>query len=141
MSAPKDGGAAKCPTCRRSTDDRYLKWLIGGDTGISSETIWSVMTGLPTAGATQWHRWTPGDPSDFGRCHRLLQRFPEWRGRLAEVADQYPHWRPMVERWAEMEVLYEEERPTGSAPKLFALMCELEKKGHAAARQRTEGDR
>lgn len=104
-------------------------WIIGRDTGLSSMTIWEFMTGLPV---WELHRWsglhTPRDPSDFGRCYRLLQHFPEWRSRLPEMAEAKPEWAPLVAAWDELVALYEEELPSGRAPKLYERMQEL----HAA---------
>lgn len=101
-------------------------WLAGGDTGMSSKTIWSVMTGrLPRHADNWWEPSIPYDPSDFGRCHRLLEEFPAWRARLPEVADKYPEWKPLVEVWDELTALYEEEWASGQAPKLYARMKEL----------------
>ncbi len=98
-------------------------WLRGGDTGISSETIWAVM--MNRSPGARFRPDTPADPSDFGRCHRLLQAFPWMRDRLGEVAAAYPKWKPLVDAWAELEALYVEESPSGTAPKLWARMNEL----------------
>ena len=57
--------------------------------------------------APDWHD-TPSDPDDFGRCYRLLAKFPEWRQRMPEVAAQYPKWGPMVAAWDELTELYEQ---------------------------------
>lgn len=97
---------------------------MSGDTGISSETIWHVMTGFPV----RRHGY-PLDPSDFGRCYRLLQRFPFWRVRLPEVAARFPReWTLLVRHWDELTELYEEEvrRPDGIAPLLYRRMKKLE---------------
>ena len=99
-----------------------LAWRSSWDTGISSLTIYSVFTGspLPAPGAD-----VPHDPADFGRCHRLLKIAPEWRADLQRVAESHPKWAPLVEAWGELEALYEEEAPTGQAPKLYDRMKEL----------------
>ena len=96
-------------------------WLAGGDTGTSSMTIWSVMTGYPIERTPS----VPWDPSDFGRCHRLLAKFPGWRARMGEVATKHPAWAGLVAAWDELTALYIEEFPTGRAPKLYARMKEL----------------
>lgn len=101
------------------------EWLNSWDTGISSLTIFQVMTGRQVLVGRLRHPDTPKDPADFGRCHRLLKVVPEWRERLGEVAEQHPEWAPLVERWSELEALYVEELPSGEAPKLYALMREL----------------
>ena len=107
-------------------DKRVIEWLLGGDTGISSKTIVGVMTGCAC-------NWTdiPYDPSDFGRCYRLLKLIPEWRGRMREMGERYPKWGPMAEAWEELTALYEEElqRADGRAPKLYERMRTLEKEG------------
>lgn len=98
-------------------------WRIGRDTGVSSETIWHTMTGAPAAG---FHSSSPPlDPADFGRCHRLLALFPEWRSRLAEVAEAHCGWGPMVREWSEMERLYVRDLPTDRCDELYALMRKL----------------
>jgi hypothetical protein len=95
------------------------EWLTCGDTGLSSITIWSVMTGRKPP---RFRPSVPIDPADFGRCHRLLQRFPEWRVRLGEVGAAYPEWAGLVRCWDELTALYEQELPRGTAPKLYARM-------------------
>jgi len=102
---------------------RAWRWLRSGDTGISSETIWSVMMGEPPP---RYGGSIPYDPADFGRCHRLLTLFPEWRARLPEVEAHDPMWGPLVREWDALTALYLEELPTGEGRKLWARMQELE---------------
>lgn len=101
-----------------------MAWVTNGDTGTSSLTIWSVFTGRPSP-----HKRydIPHDPDDFGRCYRLLKVMPSWLGRLGEVAAVYPAWAPFVKAWDELTRLYEEELPSGRAPKCYARMQELRK--------------
>lgn len=106
-------------------------WITGPDTGVSSMTIWSVMTGQPMPDRSCGPN-VPHDPDDFGRCYRLLQAFPSWRERLPEVAARYPKWGPMVREWDRMTALYEEELATGAPPKLYDLMHQLEGEGFVA---------
>ena len=103
------------------------QWLLSNDTGISSETICTVMLGEEHS-----HPDYPHDPSDFGRCYRLLSHFPEWKDRLQEVADRYPIWGPLVSEWDELTELYLEELPSNRAPKLYARMKELIDEGRLA---------
>lgn len=105
---------------------KAMTWIVGPDTGISSKTIWAVMMGVV---AQTGDYCIPYDPSDFGRCHRLLQIMPEWRSRLNEVASMFPEWTPLVKNWGELEALYLEELPTGRCPKLYNRMLELRKMG------------
>jgi hypothetical protein len=115
--------STECPRAKATTPEQ---WIRGPDTGLSSKTIWAVMMGnvdvLGSSGPRE-----PVDPSDFGRCYRLLKAFPEWRPRLGEVAAKYPRWAELVEAWDELSKLYEEEVPKGHgrAPKLWKRMQEL----------------
>ncbi len=103
-------------------EKRKAEWWRSGDTGISSETIIALFSGTERDRPD-----TPSDPSDFGRCHRLLKRIPEFRLRLGEVAAKYPKWKPLVDNWDELTALYKEELDNGkgSAPKLYKRMQEL----------------
>jgi len=111
---------------RMNATDVYM-WIRGWDTGQSSKTIWRFFMG--ELGSNPHERHIPYDPSDFGRCYRLLKLAPEWRARLGELAEQVPLWAPFVEAWPELEALYEEEiqRPDKVAPKLYARMKTLVK--------------
>lgn len=97
------------------------KWWNGPDTGASSKAICAKLAGW----THEQRASTPLDPSDFGRCHRLLKAIPGWRARIGEMAD-VPGWAGLVEAWDELEALYEEELPSGNAPKLYARMREIE---------------
>lgn len=109
-----------------------LAWVRSWDTGISSLTIFEVLSGREVFDLK--HRDIPYDPGDFGRCYRLLQAAPRWRKRLAEVAAQHPRWAPFVEHWTEMEALYLEELPSKNCPKLYALMQRLREAVRGVAR-------
>jgi hypothetical protein len=92
------------------------EWWRSWDTGESSKTIWRVMMGQNvTMGAT------PCDPSDFGRCYRLLAAFPAWRERLDEMR-KIRGWSALVDAWPKLEALFVEESPSGQGPKLFAAI-------------------
>jgi hypothetical protein len=102
------------------SESAEARWLAGGDTGTSSKTIWSVMTGYPVD-----RHDVPHDPADFGRCHKLLELFPAWRARLPELAARHPMWAGLVEHWDDLTAMYLEELPTGRAPRTYARMKEL----------------
>jgi hypothetical protein len=90
------------PSQDRMTDiDRRARWLAMHDAGTSSETIAEKMCGIP-------HRYAghPHDGDDFGRCHRLLCLYPEWRARLGEMASVDAYWAALVPRWSEIEAAY-----------------------------------
>ena len=83
------------------------QWIIEGDTGVSSKTIWAVMMGVVTeerkCGARDYD--TPHDPDDFKRCHKLIVLIPGWRNRLSEVAAIFPKWIPFIREWLKLEAM------------------------------------
>lgn len=106
---------------------RALAWASQGETGVSSLTIFAVMTGTedaPDIGRIKrnFRYSTPLDPADFRRCYLLLKLIPEWKPRLPEIAKKFPKWEKLVQQWDELTQLYEEERENGRCPKLYAEM-------------------
>jgi hypothetical protein len=103
-----------------------IEWLKGRDTGASSATIWTVMTGLPVP----YQPNVPRDPDDFGRCFRLLALFPQWRPRLPEVAAKYPEWKPFVDAWDQLKAMFENALSSSSSDRgreMYEFMKELRK--------------
>ena len=84
------------------------QWIINGEVGTSSKTIWAVMMDavLPSR-KDSWDYSVPHDPDDFGRCWKLLALFPEWKCRLTEVAVQFPAWVGFVREWDKLTAMYE----------------------------------
>lgn len=108
------------------------EWITGHDTGISSKTIWAVMMDAIGESRSSFDFDVPHDPSDFGRCYRLLQMFPEWKARLNEVAKLFPKWGPMVREWDKMAQLYERDFRSGRSSELYDLIKKLEDEGRLA---------
>lgn len=133
--------SATCPGCKAVTDKEprptygapasmkpYVDWANGPDSGISSRTLLSAITGrsfLPYRFGPD----VPHDPADFGRCVRLLDNFPELRPQLAKVAEEHPRWAGHVARWAEFEAMYRAaiESKAGTVPDLYAALQELDR--------------
>lgn len=95
-------------------NDKLIKWLQSGDTGLSSKTIVAVMEGNPALGAALMGRYGychPLDPSDLGRCFRLLEAIPEYRPRMKEMRVVSQVWHDLVDAWDELEALWIEESP------------------------------
>ncbi|MBL8785128.1 MAG: hypothetical protein JNJ59_09525 [Deltaproteobacteria bacterium] len=103
-----------CPTV-----DTPSAWYESRDTGLSSLAIYLTFRGI--GGKTEF----PIDPDDFGRCYRLVKRFPEVMEGMARLGERSKVWARLFEHWDELCALFEEELPTGSAPKLYARMGEL----------------
>lgn len=82
----------------------WLDWLASGDTGISSKTMLSAITGIPISERPD----VPGDIADVGRCVRMLRKCPDLRGQLQKVIDKHKEWMPYIDCWKELEKLYDE---------------------------------
>jgi hypothetical protein len=105
-------------------DPKPEDWLLGPDTGISSKTIYSVMTGCQLS---RFRAGAPKDAGDFGRCFRLLELFPAWRERMREVSERWPAWAGLVEAWPALEVRYRLARQAGNYRSLDERIEELVK--------------
>ncbi|MCB0374546.1 MAG: hypothetical protein KDD04_01355 [Sinomicrobium sp.] len=51
------------------------EWIINGETGISSKTMWAAITGTVTAGRKGYGFDVPHDPDDFRRYGKYPWRF------------------------------------------------------------------
>jgi hypothetical protein len=121
-----------CEFCMKpdhASDDHVQKtvlfvdgWPACGDVDTSSMAIYRHMRGwLPSPDGAP-----PADPTDLGRCLRLLAApwATGWRERIGEMA-RYRGWKGIAGAWAELEALYREEAPSGKAPRLYARMKAL----------------
>lgn len=110
------------PPAASSIEQRYTWWEERGDVGVSSQTIASAFLGVRLKA---FDADRPYDPEDYCRCRALFKLIPEWRKDLDVVTKAYPWLAPFMERWDEMDRLYEEEAPSGMCPKLYDLMQEI----------------
>jgi len=120
---------AKSKKIGDSIEKRIIMWLLTGERGVSSNTICYVLSGtwkwgMPVRGALGLGD-IPCDPSDFYRCHMLLEVIPEWRERLHEVGEVFPRWKPIIKQWDELTRLYEIEKNDTSAPLLYDQLYKL----------------
>jgi hypothetical protein len=81
-------------------DKRVITWMFSGDTGMSSKAICAHMLGL------KYDKSHPSDPSDLGRCLRLLELIPEWKPRIQEMAQHCPGWAGLIGDWGNIVDLY-----------------------------------
>lgn len=105
-----------------SSLERITKWAVSDDTGLSSEYLASCAIGDPNESVHY-----PLDPSDFGRCYRLMQILSddEQFAALDRAAKESTKWATIGVHWAELVQLYLEEKDLDRAPKLYARMKEL----------------
>lgn len=104
---------------------RLAAWQAGADTGLSSKTIAAVMSGADVGEGDY-----PRDPSDLGRCLRLLRLIPEWKDRMPIMGGLNLVWAALVARWDVLESALDYEcgifgEKAKSAPKTYALMREI----------------
>ena len=111
--------------------ERANEWILSGDTGTSSKTIWAVMMDSlrDNAHCRMFNYDVPHDPDDFGRCFRLLKLIPEWRERISEMGEKLKKWKPFADKWGELEMLWRKELASGACPELYARIQALEDKG------------
>lgn len=113
--------------------DEEQEWLCNGERGLSSESIFYVMTGLNLLG--RWgapERNYPHDPDDFKRCELLLRAIPKFRNNLDKMSQLGGPWSRLVPKWDEISRLLEQEIPSiwgpeceGNAPKTYAFIRNL----------------
>lgn len=97
-----------------------IEWLANGQRGVSSETIFTHLTGIK-AGSFRDH---PYDTSDFMRCEKLLIQCPELRKELPRMADLGSVWAGLIADWDTIVALVNEENPewmtkSSSTPKAY----------------------
>lgn len=109
-----------------SVEKRALEWIFGDDTGLSSKAICAHMLGISIGDRynRQCHPW---DPSDLGRCLRLLEKFPEWKDRMPEMAGLSKEWCNLIAHWDELSIQMENEvgidwKKARSAPETYRMM-------------------
>lgn len=73
------------------------RWLAGGERGVSSNTMFTVLTGVNALG--EWPKDHPYDPDDFRRCRKLLDAVPELKERLPLMATVSAEWEALVAKW------------------------------------------
>ncbi len=104
-----------------SVSRRGHMWLAGTDSGLSSKAICRHMLGIKSRGDC------PHDPSDLGRCLRMLELFPEWKPRIGEMATYSPQWAALAANWDSLAEMMADEVGINwtkglSAPKTYAAM-------------------
>jgi len=102
-------------------------WWRGHDTGISSKTIAVALAENVVLLQTCDWLGTPSDPSDVGRCVRLLDLATangcDWRGRIGDLATGHgDRWAALVPRWSEVEAAYHEDVAAQNAHKQVCLI-------------------
>lgn len=114
-----------------SIEKRALKWALSDDTGGSSIALCGVMSAVEA----KYYDY-PSDPSDLGRCLRLLELIPEWKPRIVGAMSLInPGWSGLVAEWDEISKMMSDEvgidwSKGKSAPKTYDAMKKAIAKGY-----------
>ena len=101
------------------------RWLAGGERGLSSETIFTHLTGINALNVRD--KYHPYDPADLRRCRLLLEQVPELVPLFHKMSTASKEWAALVKSWADLCTTMDAESPDwrtggGSAPKTYALI-------------------
>ena len=101
------------------------EWIVRGEVGTSSRTIWAALTGAVSQGKGSGYFDVPFDPSDFCRCRKLVQQCNISTNDLQRVKDVFPWYGPYIDNWDTLNELYDLEAHTGKCEKLYDYMQTL----------------
>ncbi len=96
-------------------------WWNHGEHGSSSEFMFGILSGKGTVRSGSY----PHDPSDFKRCHGLLEMVPEWRKELDKMRPCSTVWDSLVSNWDKLTELLKEQMLTGKSNGMYELMKSL----------------
>ena len=99
------------------------EWIINGEVGTSSKTMWAARSGAVQANPRMGVGLNiPFDPDDFRRCKLFVDQCGLDADDLTVIKVIVPWFGPYIDNWDELVGLYEEEKPNGSCPKLYERM-------------------
>ena len=96
------------------------EWLVSDDCGVSSKTMAAI-----ALGADKGRFNAPYDPSDFGRCYRLVKKVPAIRTAFDRISKLEPHFAGILLNWDELCAIYERDLHTGQSKELYRRIKEL----------------
>lgn len=90
--------------------DRRMKltldeWIIKGEVGVSSKTMWAVLKGIEV---NDTFGDKPYDPADFGRCYKFAKQCGLTNDDLNKISTILPYWEPYIKNWGKLCEMYEE---------------------------------
>lgn len=89
-------------------------WLAHGERGLSSETIFTLVTGVRCLEDDDMS--VPHDTGDFRRCQRLLEQCPEIASNFTQVMSKQEGWGKIVQYWTEILTRLDKEAPNWRNP-------------------------
>lgn len=88
----------------KSLEQNMEWWLMNGEHGMSSETMFYHLSGRRIGR----HETTPSDPDDFKRCYLLLKAIPQWKSELHKLKSVSKTWSNLVDNWDKLTEMYEQ---------------------------------
>lgn len=85
-------------------EKKILEWLSSNDTGISSKSL-----AFEYLGTLNNNVDAPRDPSDLGRCLRLIKIVPDVRKCVDSLATKHLRWAKAAKVWEQIAKSMEEE--------------------------------
>ncbi len=109
--------------------EKAIWWKTGmnGERGMSSDVMWDQLYNnwKAVGDNTKTNSPHPCDPDDFRRCYLLLETVPEWKDKLHLLKALSPIWVKLVDNWAHLTQMLEEQMKTGKPAGMYEFMKEL----------------
>lgn len=84
------------------------EWIIFGETGTSSKTMWAVLMDAVTLDSAVENKRkgsnldVPYDKSDFNRCYKLWKECNVTKAQLHKIKTVLKWWSPFIDNWDEL---------------------------------------
>ncbi|RIV20373.1 hypothetical protein DYU11_20190 [Fibrisoma montanum] len=108
----------------RTEKQNAMWWLANGERGVSSETIFKYLSDDVSIERSRWESH-PLDPSDFRRCHLLLEAVPQFRAKLDRMRAVSPVWARLVDHWGKLTDMLLEQMVTRKDNGMYDFMKSL----------------
>jgi hypothetical protein len=99
--------------------------MLSRDTGLSSKTMAAIALGADNFALHNLRGDAPYDPSDFGRCYRLVKAVPAVRSHFDRIGELVPQFRGILLQWDELCAIYERDLTRGRSDDLYRRITEL----------------
>ncbi len=107
---------------KTSINERIEWWKQHGERGISSESIFSKLSGQ---NILKHYGSEPCDPGDFRRCYMLIKAIPEWRDELHKMREESTAWSNIIDNWDKLSEMLEEQMETKQTNGMYDFMQQL----------------
>jgi hypothetical protein len=100
------------------------EWIVQGEVGVSSKTMWAALMGVFPKAAGKGFTWdVPHDPDDFRRCMQFVEACQITMEQLQKIKEIVPWFAPIIDNWGQLVTMYVSH---GNA-ELYNRLQELEK--------------